>query len=106
MKPRKADGITTFKIDQFVSKIKAPIVCKADGKELSFASGEELAAHDFDKYYLIDSVEIEDGKAVLMLRERSIPMINSIGEELVAGEDWIREHKERFGMEPNMFDGA
>lgn len=58
----------TFRIDQFASKIKAPIMCKIDSEELSFANGEDLAAHAFDKYYLIDSVEIKDSKAVLTLR--------------------------------------
>lgn len=44
----------TNMIDQCVKLIKAPIVCRVGGKELAFASGEELAAHDFEKYYLID----------------------------------------------------
>lgn len=73
---------------------------------MSFASGEELAAHDFEKHYLIDSIEIEDGKALLLLSEKVTLNNNSIGDELVSGEDWIREYKERFGKEPNLFDGV
>lgn len=96
----------TYRIDQFVKKIKAPIVCKFDDQELSFENGEKLAEHVFEKYYLIDSVEIEDGKAVLILTERVVPSINSIGDEIVPGEDWIKEHKEKYGVEPNLFDGA
>lgn len=96
----------TYKIDQFVKIIKAPIVCKIDGKELAFANGEEFVAHDFEKYYLIDSIEVEDGKAALLFSERVTPNINSIGDESVPGEDWIKEHKERFGKEPNLFDGV
>lgn len=70
----------TFRIDQFVSKIKVPIICKIDGEELSFANGEGLATHVFDKYYLIDSV----------------------GDEIVPTEGWIKEQKEGFGIEPNL----
>ena len=96
----------TYKIDQFVKIIKAPIVCNVNGEALSFTNGEELAAHDFEKYYLIDSIKVEDGKAVLNLIEKATANINSIGDELVSGEDWIKEHKERFGKEPNLFDGV
>ena len=82
----------TYIIDQFVKKIKAPIICKFDGQEVSFENGEKLAEQVFDKYYLIESVEIEDGKAVLIMTERKMPSINSVGDELVPGEEWIREH--------------
>ena len=85
----------TYKIDPIVSKIKAPIVCKTEEKELSFATGEELAAYTFEKPYLIDAIEINDNKAIITLKERS-------GSE----ENWIKEHIETNGHEPNMFDGA
>lgn len=96
----------TFKIEQFVSKIKAPIVCRIDDEELSFADGEELAAHTFDNYYFIDTVEIEDGKAVLTLTARTAPAISSVGDELVTTEDWIKEQKELYDTVPNLFDGV
>lgn len=95
-----------YRIDQFVTKIKAPIVCKVDGEELLFENGEKLATHVFEKYYLIDSVEIKDGKAILTLSERVSPSINSIGDEIVLAEDWIKEHKENYGTELNLFDGG
>ena len=47
----------TYRIEHFVRKIKAPIVCRMDNEELSFSDGEELAVCTFDKYYIIDSVE-------------------------------------------------
>ncbi len=43
---------------------------------------------------------------MLNLIEKATPIINSIGDELVSEEDWINEHKERFGKEPNLFDGV
>ena len=85
----------TYKIDPIVSKIKASIVCKVEDKELSFATGEELAAYTFEKPYLIATIEINDNKAVITLKERS-----------EAEEKWIKEHVETYGHEPNMFDGA
>lgn len=98
--------MATFKIEQFVAKIKAPVVCKIDDGELAFESGSELAEHTFEKYYLIESIEIDGGKVVLKLRERNALKINSVGEEIVPEGDWLKEHKERFGVEPNLFDGA
>jgi hypothetical protein len=95
-----------YVIEQFVMKIKAPIVCKYDGKETSFDSGEELAAYQFDKRYNVDTVTIEEDKVVITLAELATPNINSVGDEQVSGEDWIEEHKRRFGKEPNLFDGA
>ena len=85
----------TYKIDPIASKIKAPIVCKVEDKELSFATGEELAAYTFEKPFLIDTIEINDNKAVITLKER-----------YGFDEKWIKEHVETYGHEPNMFDGA
>lgn len=92
--------------EQFVTKIKTPIVCKFDGQELNFNTGELLATHQFDKKYKVDSVSIEDGKAVITLTELPVPMINFVGDELVSGDNWIEEHKRRYGKEPNLFDGT
>lgn len=92
--------IGTFMIEQFVKKIKVPIVCKLENSELSFENGEELAVYTFDNYYLINSIEIDGGKAVITLQERMTSKNNSVG------DDWSNDHVERFGHEQNMFDGA
>lgn len=92
--------------EQFVKKINAPIVCRFDDHELSFDKGEDLAGHQFDKRYAVDHISIESGHIVVNLKECPVPDISSGGEELVSTEDWIKEHKERFGVEPNLFDGA
>ena len=100
--------ITTMKYvtEQFVAKIKAPIVCKFDGQELNFDTGESLATYQFDKKYKVDSVSIENGRAVITLTELPVPMINYVGDELVSGDNWIEEHKRCYGKEPNLFEGA
>lgn len=92
--------------EQFVKKIKAPIVCRFDGQELSFGNGLELAAFQFDKNYLIESISVEGEKVALVLCELPVPNINSVGDELVSGDDWIKDHVAKFGKEPNLFDGA
>ena len=73
----------TYVTEQFVKKIDAPIVCKFDGEELYFENGEELAAHQFEKRYVVDAIKIQDGKAVIALAELPVPNINYIGEEAV-----------------------
>lgn len=35
-----------------------------------------------------------------------VPGINSVGDEIVPTEDWIKEQKERFDIEPNLCDGV
>lgn len=49
---------------------------------------------------------MEEGHIIVNLAECQMPGISSVGEETIATEDWIKEHKERFGVEPNLFDGA
>jgi|GEM_PF-2504898 len=96
----------TYRIDQFVKLIKAPIVCNVDRETLSFTNGEELAAHDFEKRYFIKSITVEGGKAVLNLTEKPTQDINSDRDDFASRVEWMIEHKERFGVEPNLFDGV
>ena len=70
----------TYKIDQFVKKIHAPITCRYEGQEWKFENGEELADHAFDKRYLIDSLEIDESRAVLQLSEATQQAMNWTGE--------------------------
>ncbi|SFG64137.1 hypothetical protein SAMN05216356_11663 [Oribacterium sp. WCC10] len=95
-----------FDTEHFVMKIKAPIVCRFDGKELHFENGEKLASYQFSKRYKVDTVTIEEGNAVIALSEVRVANINSVGDELSSGDNWIAEHKKLYGVEPNLFDGA
>ncbi len=76
------------KIDQFVSRINAPIICRFEDQEWNFNDGKELAEYSFDKCLLIDSLTIEGGKVVLTLSELTQQSTNWTGEE------------------PNLFDGV
>jgi len=95
-----------YAVEQFVSKIKAPIIWRFEREELSFEDGKAVAAHEFDKNYKVDSASIDGGKVIITLCEIPTTDINSIGEEIISGKDWIKEHKERYGVKPNLFDGA
>ena len=48
----------SYRIDQFVKLIKAPIVCNVNGETFSFTNGEKLSAHDFEKHYYIKSLHL------------------------------------------------
>lgn len=93
----------TYRIDQFVKLIKAPIVCNVDGEAFSFTNGEELAAHDFEKHYYIKTITVEGGKAVLNLTEKATSYYSSDDKSQV--EEWMKRHIEKYGKEPNLFDG-
>ena len=73
-----------YKIEQFVAKINAPIVCRFDGEELSFENGKDLAEYQFDKRYEITELTIEDGKVIACLSEQPVPNMNWVGEEAVS----------------------
>lgn len=92
--------------EQFVKKIKVDLVCRFDDHELCLENGEALAAYQFDRKYVVDTISMEEGRIIVNLMECPVPEMSSVGEELMATEDWMNEHKERFGVEPNLFDGA
>ena len=71
-----------------------------------FENGKALADYEFDKRYVVDHISIKNGKAVVVLKVLSIMNINYAGDEMVLGENWIKEHVERYGVEPNLFDGV
>ena len=94
-----------YRTEQFVMKIKAPVICRFDDQELNFEDGSALAEYEFEKSYGIEAISVADGAVVVELKESPVPSINSIGDELVQGSDWIEEHKKLHGKEPNLFDG-
>ena len=73
----------THKVEQFVEKIMAPLVCRSGETEWKFNSGIELAKYSFDKHYLIDSLEIENGSVVLIFSEWTHVQTNWVGENRI-----------------------
>ena len=77
----------TYKLNPELKKICAPVIIRfTDGTTaMNFNDGEALAAAEFSKYYLIDSLTVEDNSVVLTLRENdNVPVVNWIGEEAVS----------------------
>lgn len=77
----------TYKLSQELSKIVSPILLKFAGEErnLSFENGRALAAAEFEKGYLVESLEAKEGCIVLTIREND--KVNGItwsGEEAVS----------------------
>lgn len=73
-----------FNVEQFVVKIKAPVIVRIGDVEMSFDDGKTLAEYKFDKRYLVDQITIEDGKAVITLLEQEMPNVNWMGSEEVS----------------------
>ena len=74
----------TYKIEQFVKKIKCPVLVKLEDSELRFENGEQLAEYDFNKSYIISSITAVDSMIVLSLVENNrINDTNWCGEEQV-----------------------
>lgn len=62
----------------------APVICRGAGEELSFESGETMAAYQFEKRYRVERIDIEDGKAVVYLKEIPDANVNWIGSKEVS----------------------
>lgn len=58
------------------------------------------------KKYFIKSIAIECGKAVLNLTDKPTQNIYSDRDDFASRVEWMIEHKERFGVSPNLFDGV
>ena len=77
----------TYRLNPEVKKIFAPILVKfKDGcPTMSFPDGESLAAAEFNKNYLIDSLSIDNSAVVLCLRENDkVNPMNWVGEEMIS----------------------
>lgn len=60
-----------YKIDQFVSKITAPIEVLFEDKRLEFADGYELADCEFEKPYIIQAISSKNNKVVIVITENN-----------------------------------
>jgi hypothetical protein len=72
----------TYRLENFIEKITTPVICVFDGKEVEYADGKDLTSHAFDKYWLVDSINVIDGKLFLSMKEnKNTNTIDWIGEE-------------------------
>ena len=72
----------TYKINPCVAKIKSPVIVRfPTGEEMHFATGEETAAADFDKHYVIKEIAAKGDEILLAVEEVRMPQMNWAGEE-------------------------
>ena len=72
----------TYRVEQWVRKIKSPVTVRIGEKSISFSNGEELADASFGEPLVIDSVLAEDSKIIIKLVKNSKTNdVNWVGEE-------------------------
>lgn len=81
-----------------LSLIAGNVTCVLNGNKDTFASGKE-ALENLDGKYIIRSIYAEDN-AVFLVLERDEATDNDMN------ADWVKEHIEKYGVEPSLFDGA
>lgn len=71
----------TYKIEQFVRKIKSPITIITVDKKLHFDSGKKLADYEFDrKYEVINLTAVGSAIEMTLAEKKSNEPFNYVGE--------------------------
>lgn len=60
-----------YKLDQTVRLIKSPVLLKTEDSQISYDSGNILAAASFEKRYSIDSISAENNQIVICVSENT-----------------------------------
>ena len=72
----------TYKIEQFVKKIKSAVTVRIGDNSIDFPDGEKLAEAAFGEPMIIDSIFTENDKIIIRLvKNDRINDVNWIGEE-------------------------
>lgn len=90
-----------YALQLILKQINQKFICIVDGKERSFTNGDTavIELEKEQKHYSPVCISAMNNEVVLEVRD--------ISEEIRKhNEDFIAEHKKRFGYEPNMFDGV
>ena len=58
----------TYRLEQFIEKIKSPVVCVFDNKEIEYADGLSLSNEIFEKHWLVDYIEVRNNKLFLVMK--------------------------------------
>ena len=75
----------TFKLNPRLRLIKAPVILVVNGEERRYPDGESLTNLEFDKLYVVDSIDVRDGSLVVTLKFNDrVNNITWIGEEAVS----------------------
>ncbi len=72
----------TYRVEQFVAKIKSPVVAVIEDKQMEFADGKALAETAFSKLFRIESLTAKGDKIIIKLVENDrLNDTNWTGEE-------------------------
>jgi hypothetical protein len=85
-------------ISAVLQRIEGRFVCVLNDRTEEFDSVEAFMNSDFEKSCELSSIRAEDGKVVLELKQ--MPSIKELNEQ------FVKEHVERFGVEPDWFEGC
>lgn len=85
-------------LKKILSLIAGTVTCVINGDNKTFATGQE-ALQKLDEKHIIKSIYAEGGAVFLVLEEDG-----AIANDIDA--DWVKEHIEKYGVEPNLFDGV
>ena len=77
--------------------VRGKVICVENGNRKAFDSGEE-AAENYTSHYRVVSISAEGNEVVLEVED----MQPAINEER---EKYLQEYREKYGREPNPFDG-
>ena len=78
--------------------IDCKVICTENGEKTEYASGGEAAEH-YGPFFRANSIYAENGAVVLVVKDYQA----EINEE---NAKYIKEYKEKYGVEPNLFDGV
>ena len=78
--------------------IGGKVICTENGEKTEYASGGEAADH-YGPFYRANRIYAENGVVVLEVKDYQA----EINEE---NAKYIKEYKEKYGVEPNLFDGV
>ena len=76
----------TYKIEQFVKKIKSAVTVRIGDNSIDFPDGEKLAEAAFGEPMIIDSIIAEDNRIIIQLAKN----------ELINDTNWSDDKKSFF----------
>lgn len=106
--------MVSYKIKEILDLIKCPVICIVNREEREYVTGEKAYADMLKRdmlkrdvvqgknlEYKILGITTEEDKVVISLEKN---LSDSVSADMNAA--WIQEHKEKYGVEPNLFDGV
>ena len=72
----------TYRVEQFVRKIKSPVIVKIGENCSQYANGKCLAEAEFSEQMSIIKISAEDNKVIIeLVKNEKVNDVNWIGEE-------------------------